>query len=188
MEFGLVKLIIVTTGLPGSGKGTFASVAKELSIPVVVMGDVVRNEVKKRGLEPTPENIRRVALQLREEEGPTAVAKRVVELLKTLNTCAVLVDGVRSLEEVKVLESYGKVVVISIEAPFEVRLKRILKRGRADDVSEEELRKRDQMEIALGIEKVMARAEVVLENVSTMDAFTARAREVLSELLRAYCS
>ena len=183
----MVKLIIVTTGLPGSGKGTFANVAKELRIPVFVMGDVVRNEVRKRGLELTPENIRYVAKQLRMEEGPAAVAKRIAERLREMEECAVLIDGVRSIEEVNLLKEFGEVVIISIEAPFEARLSRILKRGRADDVSEEELRKRDELELSLGIARVMDQAEIVIENASTLEDFVNRSREVLVNLLKRYC-
>ena len=184
----MVKLIIVTTGLPGSGKGTFATVAKELRIPVLVMGDVVRNEVMKRGLELTPENIRYVARQLRIEEGPVAVAKRIAERLREMKECAVLIDGVRSMEEVKLFKEFGKVVVISIEAPFEIRLNRILKRGRVDDVNEEELRKRDEMELSLGIARVMDQAEIIIENTSTLDEFISKSKEVLIDLLKKYCN
>ncbi|ALU11610.1 hypothetical protein EYM_03040 [Ignicoccus islandicus DSM 13165] len=183
----MVKLIIVTTGLPGSGKGTFAKVAEQLKIPVIVMGDIVRSEVVRRGLDLTPENIRRVALQLREEEGSIAVAKRVAEKIRGLESCAVVIDGVRSLDEVEVFRKLGKVVIISIEAPFEVRLGRVLKRGRVDDVSEEELRKRDELEISLGIDKVMRNAEIVIENVSTLQDFVDKSKRLLSELLRTYC-
>lgn len=45
------KLIIAFVGLPLSGKSTAARVAENLDFPVVVMGDIIRDEVLHRGLE-----------------------------------------------------------------------------------------------------------------------------------------
>ena len=61
--------IICLTGMPGSGKSVVANVARSMGIPVLVMGDVVRDEAKKRGIELTPDNLTRLALQLRKEHG-----------------------------------------------------------------------------------------------------------------------
>ena len=49
--------VIGVVGLPASGKGEFSKIAERLGIPVVVMGDVVRNAVKKAGLTPTDGNL-----------------------------------------------------------------------------------------------------------------------------------
>ena len=52
-------------GLPGSGKSEAAAVARDLGIPVVTMGDVIRQECRDRGLDPATEH-GRVAQALRE--------------------------------------------------------------------------------------------------------------------------
>ena len=44
--------VIGTVGLPGSGKGEAAAVAKEDGVPVVTMGDVIGAECRDRGLDP----------------------------------------------------------------------------------------------------------------------------------------
>jgi adenylate kinase family enzyme len=56
-EYDLRRYIaIILAGMPGSGKSLFSTVAKECcGIPVYVMGDIIREEVVKRGLEPTQE-------------------------------------------------------------------------------------------------------------------------------------
>ncbi|MEM2346640.1 MAG: AAA family ATPase [Archaeoglobaceae archaeon] len=51
-----MPMIIAFVGYPLSGKSTAAQIAKEFGIPVVVMGDVVREEAKKLGLKETAEN------------------------------------------------------------------------------------------------------------------------------------
>lgn len=43
-------LVIVITGLPGSGKTIASDVARELGLPVVTMGDVIRDEAVRSGI------------------------------------------------------------------------------------------------------------------------------------------
>jgi dephospho-CoA kinase len=64
--------------MPGSGKATVKTKAESMGYSVVVMGDEIRTETLRRGLQLTPENIGKVMLQLREEEGLAAVAKRCI--------------------------------------------------------------------------------------------------------------
>ncbi|MFW5929498.1 MAG: AAA family ATPase, partial [Halobacteriota archaeon] len=65
--------VVATVGLPGSGKSVFEDVAGELDVPVVSMGDVIRREVARRGLDPSDVNMGRVAVDLREKEGGDVV-------------------------------------------------------------------------------------------------------------------
>ena len=67
--------VIGFVGLPGSGKSEAAAVARELDIPVVTMGDVIRAECRERGLDPATDH-GTVAKALREENGPGAIAER----------------------------------------------------------------------------------------------------------------
>ena len=95
--------VIAFVGMPGAGKTEASNVARELDIPVIVMGDVLREEVKKRGLPPTDENIGGVANQLRKEEGMDAIAKRCIPKIEALKgqSDVVVVDGIRGIAEVE---------------------------------------------------------------------------------------
>jgi dephospho-CoA kinase len=120
--------IIGTVGLPGSGKGEAAAVAREEGIPVVTMGDVIREETRRRGLDPT-EHHGSVAKALREEEGETAIADRCVPAVRYAAEAGdgvVLVDGLRSMAEVeRFQEAFGEdFLLLSIEAPFDLRAER----------------------------------------------------------------
>ena len=70
--------IIGVTGLPGSGKSVVSRAAKKLDIPIVRMGDVIREEAKKRN-----QKTGEVAVELRKEYGEFVVAERCVEIIKT---------------------------------------------------------------------------------------------------------
>ena len=175
--------VIGTVGLAGSGKGEFATVAEDLDVPVVTMGDVVREACRDRGLDPA-EHHGRVARDLRAENGPAAVAEASLPHIETAleDDDAVLVDGIRSDDEVDAFEErFGdRFTLVSIETPFEVRERRLGERGR-DNVGEngEGLAERDERELGFGLGAAMDRADVTVENTGTLAEFRARAREVL---------
>ena len=50
----VMSLVLAVCGMPGSGKGEFASIFIEQNIPVLSMGDMIRAEVASRGLEESP--------------------------------------------------------------------------------------------------------------------------------------
>ncbi|HIC87630.1 MAG TPA: hypothetical protein EYP03_05445, partial [Aquificae bacterium] len=74
--------VIAFVGLPLSGKSTAAKVAEEMGIPVVCMGDMVREEAKRRGLALTDENLGKIANELRQKEGMDAIAKRCIPIIR----------------------------------------------------------------------------------------------------------
>ncbi len=178
--------VIGTVGLPGSGKGEAATVAREAGIPVVTMGDVVRQETADRGLDPAKDH-GTVAQALREENGPTAIAERSLPMIEDRLESheTVLVDGIRSGVEVDIFEAeFGEAfTLVSIEAPFELRAERIDARGR--DASEgdggEGLAARDERERGFGMDDAMARADVVVENTETLGAFHDRIRTLIRD-------
>ncbi|EFW93815.1 dephospho-CoA kinase [Haladaptatus paucihalophilus DX253] len=177
--------VIGTVGLPGSGKGEAATVAEEMGIPVVTMGDVIRAACRERGLDPA-EHHGEIAKALREENGPDAIAQASLPQIDAALTTSetVLVDGIRSGVEVERFEdAFGDdFVLVSIEAPFEVRADRLSERGRDhSDADEARLRKRDERELGFGLDRAMARADAVIDNTGTLDGFRRRIRALLED-------
>ncbi len=180
--------IIAFVGLPLSGKSTAAKVAEEMGIPVVVMGDVVREEVRRRGLELTDENAGKVATELRRKEGMDAIAKRIIPKVRELGKehGAVVIDGIRGIAEVERLKKeFGDdFVLINIESPLELRFQRALKRKREDDVkSIEDLKKRDERELSWSMEEAMKIADFTIENTSDLESFKEKVRKVLDSVI-----
>jgi dephospho-CoA kinase len=175
--------VIGTVGLPGSGKGEAAAVAREADVPVVTMGDVIREACRERGFDPA-EHHGEMARTLREEDGPAAIAERSLPLIESEleRRDAVLVDGLRSDVELdRFREAFGEdFLLVSIEAPFEIRAERLLDRARDDsDLDREALRDREERELGFGMGEVMDRADVVIRNTDTLAAFRDRIRAVL---------
>jgi len=180
--------IIAFVGLPLSGKTTASRIAEEMGIPVIVMGDVVREEVKRRGLDPTDENTGKVASELREMEGMDAVAKRCIPRIreKLKKRGIVVIDGIRGIAEVERFKSeFGEdFVLINIEAPIELRFERALRRRRDDDVkSLEDLRKRDERELSWSMKEAMKRADLTVENIGDLDEFEEKIRGIIKHFL-----
>ena len=61
--------IVAVTGMPGAGKSTAAEALVKEGCTRVVMGDVIRAESKRRGLEPDARNTGEVMKLLRREKG-----------------------------------------------------------------------------------------------------------------------
>ncbi|KYH25284.1 dephospho-CoA kinase [Halalkalicoccus paucihalophilus] len=178
--------VIGTVGLPGSGKGEAAAVAREEGIPVVTMGDVIRRECRDRGLDPADHH-GEVAKAMREENGPLAIAERSLPLIEKRleGSEVVLVDGLRSGAEAKRFEEvFGEAfTLIAVEAPFELREERLDVRGR-DNPETEPLETRDERELGFGMGEAIERADVTIENTGSLAAFRERIDELLSEARR----
>jgi len=175
-----------TVGLAGSGKGELADVAHDEGIPVVTMGDVIRQACRDRDLDPA-ENHGTVAKALREENGPAAIAERSLPMVRDAvdgEAETVVVDGLRSMVEVEAFrEEFGEAFeIVSIEAPFELRAERLADRGRdASDVDLEALRDRDERELDFGMGEVMEAADYRIDNTDTLESFRRRVQELLSD-------
>jgi len=170
--------------MPGSGKSLVAEVARELGFDVVVMGDAVRREARRRGLEPTGENLRRLMKILRAERGPAVVAELCFPLVDASGPL-VLVDGIRSLDEVEAFRRrYGRAVLVAVHASPRTRFERLRARGRRDDPrSWEEFRERDEVELQVGIGTAIAMADHVLVNEGTPEELKRAARQLLTKLV-----
>lgn len=181
-------LIIGVTGLPASGKNEFAEVAKTMGFKQIVMGDVIRNECRARGLEPTRENCNNIMVLLRKEEGYDVVAKRVLKQIKSLVSSGesyILVDGIRSPQEVDVFKAeFPDFLIIAIHASPSIRKMRTLRRKRNDDsTSSEAFLLRDKKELEVGIGHVIALADYMLTPPNNLEKARAYFKEFLTYLM-----
>lgn len=178
--------VIGFCGLPGSGKSTAINAVRDLGI-VVNMGDIIRSEAKNRKIEPSDENLGKIATELREKHGKSFIAQKCVELIKKLKAEVIFVDGIRSLYEVEVFRKYWKFPIIEIATKNEIRHKRISDRARTDDsITISNMTERDKREIDLGIKEVLLRADYKISNDSTVDELNKRMRKIILKILENY--
>lgn len=172
--------------MPGAGKDTVRDIVRKYGFPVIVMGDEVRAEAARRNLEPTPENLGKVMLQIRAEEGPEALAKRCIPKIKALNARVVMVDGLRSPYEVREFKKeFPNFKVIAIHASSKTRFKRLLRRGRSDDPKDwETFYARDQRELSVGIGEVIATADYMIVNEGSIERLKREIKRIIEKVVR----
>ena len=177
--------IVAVAGMPGSGKAIVSRVASSHGIPVLVCGDVVREETKRRGLAPTPENMGKVMLAIRQEEGTAVVAKRLIPKIASSAAPLLVVEGVRSMAEVEALRKDHMVVIVAVHASPKTRYERLLARARSDDSkSWEEFAHRDARELGVGIGDVIALAQEMVINEGSFEEMSVVSETVLARVAK----
>lgn len=172
-ETALKKKILGVTGLSGAGKTMLCEAVHAQSYDVFSCGQVVKEETMKRGLAVTASTMAAVSLDIRKKEGPAGVSKRLLSKIKNSKSEVVAVDGVRSLEEVELLQSYSpNTMMIAVHAAPKIRFGRIMMRGRQDDTKTwEEFNARDRRELGYGTGNTIALADKMLLNEESTDVF-----------------
>ena len=180
-----IMKIIAFVGMPASGKSEAARVAGDHGIYVINMGDVIREEVVRRGLEPTDANTGGVGTDLRENEGMNAVAKRCVPKINNSGTDMVVIDGVRGIAEVEFFkQEFGDdFTLVNIESSIRMRLERVKTRGRSDDMTGmDALRRRDERELGWGISEAIEASDITISNTTGLEEFKQEIMGLLGQL------
>ncbi|MDT7901416.1 MULTISPECIES: AAA family ATPase [Acidianus] len=174
--------VILITGMPGSGKTLFANLLREKGFYVISMGDVLRKRYEKEAK--IGERMMDFAKRIREIYGEGVVARLSMEEI-TPTMSRIAFEGVRSLAEVEEFKRLGNPIIIAIHSPPSLRYQRMISRMRPDDSKNiEDLRRRDLDEIRLGIGGVIALADYIIINDSTIDEFKKRAEEVILRITK----
>jgi len=171
-----MKMFIVV-GMPASGKNIARSYAESNGILYFATGDLVRDEVRRRGLEPNPENTAAVSNEMRGNDG-MGVTRKALQTAMESNQDLVFLEGMRSWPEIELIREKADCTVVAFLAPRQTRRSRVLSRGRADDAPGA-FDERDAREIAYGTATPIALADAYVLNTGTMeDALEALGRIV----------
>jgi dephospho-CoA kinase len=181
--------VIALVGMPGSGKGTCTDyLEKKHGWPVIHFGNMVYEEVQRRGLDNVKDEIF-VREDMRQKEGPAVLAKHVAKKVVSYfenGMSTVVLDGLYSWTENKYLaEKFGEsLVVIAIVAPKKLRRDRVL--NRKDSHRKYTLEKLINREIAEieNIEKggPIAYADYTILNDSDTNALTQKLDQIIDSL------
>lgn len=171
------------SGLPGSGKSIVSDIAIEKGAVIVSMGDIVREEAKKRG-----ESSKETAKNLRAEHGEYIVSELTVKKIKQLQDegmeKTIIVEGIRSPPEVDMFkENFDDFIILSVFANPDIRFERLKKRMREDDSQDYEgFKKRDTTELSFGIGTVISLSDKLIINESDIESFANEIKEYFDEI------
>jgi len=172
--------------MPGAGKSTIVSKLKEQGYQAFNLGDGVRAEAKRRNLEPTGENLGKIMLELREKNGPGAVAELIKEPIQNSNHEIIIIDGIRSIHEINVLKETGNLKLLAVEASSNTRFNFLSERKRSDDpLTREKFEERDNREISVGLQEIIKLADESIENNNvTIDQLVESAIKIFQNWIR----
>lgn len=185
--------IVFIVGMAGSGKSIVADELARKGFAFVRFGQIVIDEIKKRGLEVNEVTEKAVREELRKEYGMGAMSvlniKTFDELLKTSD---VVGDGLYSWAEYKILkEKYGDIMhVLAVWAPPKLRYERLEYRAAEGDtdsrfrpIPKEKSKLRDYSEIE-NIEKggPIAIADFTIINTGTIEDVKMQLNKFLIEI------
>ena len=164
------RRLLLITGMAGSGKTTLAQVLRDKNYSVFTMGDVIRNEIRMRNLPPTPENLGKMAEEIRKTGGDDAVAKKCVPLILCEPNPRIALEGIRSMDEVYNFEEAFDIYLIAVHAAPSTRYARLQNRGRSDDPSNRQIfRERDHRELSFGMGNAIALSDYIILNDNGID-------------------
>ena len=175
--------IMGISGMPGSGKSLVSEMAVKKGAIIVSMGDIIREEAKKRG-----ESTGDTAQNLRKEFGQFIVAELTIKKIKKLLDDgienSIVVEGIRSHHEVDMFkENFEDFIILSIFANPTIRFKRLQLRKREDDSQNYEgFRTRDLNELEFGIGNVISLSDKMIINESDLESCYQKINEYLEEI------
>jgi len=189
----MANKIIFIVGMPGSGKSIIADELVKKGYAYVRFGQIVIDEIKKRGLEINEINEKNMREGLRKEHGMGAMAiLNIPKFDENLEKSNVVGDGLYSWTEYKILkEKYGDAMyVLAVYAPPELRYDRLENRSVENDASsrfrsipKEKSKSRDYSEIE-NIEKggPIAMADFTIVNTRTVDDAKNQLQKFLNDI------
>ncbi len=126
------RRLIGLTGTNGAGKGEVAAYLMKKSYAYFSLSDLIRDELRKRGKEPTRDNLIAMGNALRRRYGADVLARRV---MKKIGRDRAVIDSIRTSEEVAFLRQQKGFFLVAVDAPVELRYRRTRNRGRQESAS-----------------------------------------------------
>src|SRR5437773_2860580 len=181
-------MLIGLTGRNAAGKGEVARYLQKKSFYYYSLSDAIRDEIRSRGEEPTRDRLIIVGNELRQRYGANVLAERT--LAKIEDDKHYVIDSIRNPAEVEAFRAAKHFKLIRVEAPQEVRFRRILARRRESDPKtleefiELEKREAEGDETSQNLVKVELMADHALMNDGPLERVYPQIDELLLRLLK----
>jgi dephospho-CoA kinase len=171
---------IIVIGLVGpiaSGKGTVIQILKEKGYFSYSTSDVLKEEVKARGLDVNRANCNLVSNDLRGTFGADILARKTAEVIERDNPDLVVIDAIRNPAEINYFKQKFNVKIIGVVADQKRRYEMFVARGLYTDEIKtwEQFKELDDREMQQAgdhkqqVGKTLEMADIVIENNGTLD-------------------
>jgi dephospho-CoA kinase len=184
--FNMKRLVIGVTGQPSSGKDTVAEHLASLGFLHISTSDLLREEMREKGLPTDRPSMHDFVLERRKENGQGYLAEKAIGKINGDS----VVSGLRNTEEVNVLKkAFGNnFILLAIDAPFEVRYKWVLGRRRDNiELSFEEFKAEEEAERnanqgAFQVDTIIQMADKTIVNASSKEDLLRQVDSLVLEL------
>lgn len=166
--------VIGLMGFIGAGKDTVSDYLRDkYGYDVVIMGDVVREEFKKRGLPETREALQDLQKEMVQKHGIEYWAKKTVERIKEKKFEKVVINGIRRPVDASVpKKEFGDdMITIIVNADTKIRFERLKKRARPGDpktIAEFKAQEKREWKM-FDFKKTLTYADYTIKNNGTVD-------------------
>ncbi len=166
--------IIGVIGLNGSGKDEVVKyLEQKYGIPLISVGDVVREVAAAQGIEPTRDNLDRIVQSYFDKYGAGYFVKQVVEKIRDNRWPQAGISGIRSPVDIGIVrEAFGTgfTLINVYVSSARLRYERVRRRGsRRDDITYADFLRQDaKSEKLFQIREAVAMADYSLANDGTL--------------------
>lgn len=130
----MLKFLIGLTGTIACGKELVSSVFREDGFSYFSLSAAVREEAARRCIrDPTRKQLQDIGNELRELLGVDIWARRTFDKIMKSGAKYAVVDGIRNPLEVRYLREKSSFYLVAVDAPIELRFKRLIERHREGD-------------------------------------------------------
>lgn len=144
-----LEMIIGITNLPCSGAGAFARFLAEKGFEEMSYSGLLREELRKRGVEITREAMQNLGNEIREKHGAGELSKRLIAKMKKDRNY--VLTTIRNPAEVEELRKRKDFFLVHLDVPREMRYRWMVARGRErDPISYGEFIEMDKKELGFG--------------------------------------
>lgn len=179
--------VVCVVGMPGSGKTTVAKVAESMNIFTITTGNIIREEIKRRGLEYTEANDRKMAAWFHQYGKERELIRRVVDkILDSGSPDPILIEGLRSPEQINELKKRlrgEELSILAVHCSPELRYKREKSRPRFVKDGYRFIKRRDRDELAKGLGNLIVMADYMIVNDKSFKSFKQTVKDKLIQVL-----
>lgn len=129
-------IIVGLVGPSGSGKTTLTQYLKKKGFMAVTLSTFLREILEKKGETITKKSLQDLGNKLRKRYGAGVLARKALMEIKKKGRKRTVIDGVRNLEEIKVLKAEDNFYLVGINARPDIRYQRCRKQRKLKNYQE----------------------------------------------------
>lgn len=181
-----MSFIVGVVGQIGSGKGTFTTFLKAAAAPKSVayirFSDILVRTLDLWGIPLTRANLQNLAIIMDREYGKGSVTRATEQAIRKESSDIIVVEGVRWKQDVPMISSFEKSLLVYITADPKIRFERIKKRSASgpeglrpggkvgeSDISYQQFEQEEKAGTEIEIPEIGANADFKIENNGSLD-------------------